>query len=164
MSNSIMAVGKVVRIMSINFDALDEMFSDPENEFYDESEKENYAQYVGKVGVVVHSELNSYFNCVFVCVEFANDEVITVMSYDIRETNDDPTDIAWLPNNNIGSNEKYLPLTEDEKLFADKAVMAMLSVDTVEYGEIKDILNKAISLSICRSHMYDMLWDRNYRG
>lgn len=164
MSNSIMAVGTVVRLMSINLDALDEMFSDPNNEFYDKSEGETYAQYVGKVGVVVHSELNHHFNCVFVCVEFANDKIVTVMSYDVRETDDDPTDIAWLPNNNTVSDGEYLPLTEDEKRFADKAVIAMLSVDTFGYDEIKDIMNKAISLSVCRSHMYDMLWDRNYRG
>lgn len=163
MNDNIPEVGDAVRIVDVSFDLLDEMFSDPANEFYDESEKKTYAQYVGKVGILDYSGWNDYFNSAFVCVKFANNKILTVVSYDVRKTDDDPTDATWLPNDNIVSNEKYLPLTEDQKRFADKAVIAMLSVHNFDYGDIQDIMNKAISLSICRSHMYHKLWDRNYR-
>jgi hypothetical protein len=162
MNNNIPKVGDTVRIVSISFDSLDQMFSDPNNEFYDESEKGTYKQYVGKVGIVDYSECNNYFNCVFVCVKFANDKVITVVSYDVRKTDDDPTDIEFLPTDNIGSDDEYLPLTEEEKQFADKAVMAMLSAGKFAHSDSRDIMNKAISLSICRSNMYSMLWDKTY--
>lgn len=161
--NNITKIGDTVRIVSISFDSLDEMFSDPNNEFYDESEKETYKQHVGKVGIVDYSERNNYFNCVFVCVKFANDEVITVVSYDVRKTDDDPTGIEFLPINNIESDEEYLPLTKDERQFADKAVMAMLSAGKFSHSDNRDIMNEAISLSICRSNMYSMLWDKTYQ-
>lgn len=163
MNNNIPEVGDTVRIVNISFDLLDEMFSDSENEFYDESEKETYKQYVGKVGIIDYSKWNDYFNCEFVCVKFANDKVITVVSYDVRKTDDDLTDIACLPSNNIVSDENYLPLTKEEMQFADKAVMAMLSAGKFSHSDIQDIMNKAISLSIRRSNMYNMLWDKTYQ-
>lgn len=161
--NNITKIGDTVRIVDVSFDLLDEMFSDPANEFYDESEKETYAQYVGKVGILDYSGWNDYFNSAFVCVKFANNKILTVVSYDVRKTDDDQTGIEFLPINNIESDEEYLPLTKDEMQFADKAVMSMLSAGKFSHSDIQDIMNKAISLSIRRSNMYNLLWDKTYQ-
>lgn len=165
MNDSKPKVGDTVRIVDVSFDLLDEMFSDPSNEFYDESEKETYAAYVGKVGILDYSGWNDYFNSEFVCVKFANNKILTVVSYDVSKTDDEVTDNVWLPNNNTASDAAgYAELTEDEKRFADKAVLAMLSTGkTPTYDDIPGIVNKAITLSICRSGLYHRLWDKNYR-
>jgi hypothetical protein len=154
-----------LRLVSIDFDIIDQMWGGNLEE-HDPADNEANKFYIGKIGTYVDCSYyhNKYLQAVSIEIEFANGHRILVSTDDVVATDEDVTLSAYLPiiNKKDADEDNFKELTTEEKDFADKAVLAMISSSSCKNVSYSQMLEKAINLSILRTKNYhQMLWNKN---
>jgi hypothetical protein len=153
-----------VRIDSISFDTLAQLY-EGDLQCYDPADNESDKHYVGKVGVLVQDSYlyDKDLRCASVQVKFRNGYTLLVADDDVVATYDGDTAAEFLPAyNEPTSDEGFRELTQDEKDFADKALLQMIVANAHQPEQMQKtnerLLARAIYLSMCRTRDYSMIW------
>lgn len=154
-----------LRIKHINFDGLRQMWGGNLEE-YDPEEDEPLAKfYIGKIGEYESCSYiyNDYLRCACIRVKFTNGYSVMVEAGDVEFTEENQTWEEFLPElKTENADLAYKDLNEEEMQFADKAILQMLHGNCGDVGEIKRMLDSAITLAIYRTHMYyNSRWDKS---
>lgn len=154
-----------VRLNSINFDGLAQMFEGNKQE-YDPADAESDKMYIGKIGKYIEDSYfwNTFWRFATVQIEFANGYTMVVDVDDIECTEMGMTDEYFLPTIKpvtVTDTSGYKPLTDAEKEFADKVMLTMVSArNELSDFELQVLLDQAVTIAIYRTDVYSRRWDQ----
>ena len=144
------------RVAGISFDALIYKF-EGQADMYDPNDRTTMCQYVGKIGRVVADSFYHYGGTSdTIEIKFENGYCMIVDTDGLVATDEDATWAEFLPDYQTKAKSEYRDLTNEEKKFADLAVLSMIS------GQVKfnaaDVLANAIGLAMRRTNNYSCEW------
>lgn len=153
-----------LRLNSVSFDSLTQMFEGNPEE-YDPADNESNKMYIGKIGKYSENSYfwNSYWNAATVQIEFDNGHSMVVMVDDVETTELPATEEYYLPTlDQKDDTSNFKPLTDSEKEFADKLILAMLTGKSdMTTFQLQCIVDEAIILSIYKNQMFNRGWNQN---
>lgn len=153
-----------IRLDNISFDVLHQMFEN-DKEQYDPADDKRNKFYVGKIGKYVDGSYfyNDYWNVGTVVIEFANGYMMTVCEDDVSKTEDCVTLKEFLREIVSDDDDGYKPLTQDEKDFADAAIMQLIVANVRDKNgnrqmSVKSIVDEGIEMALIRTRRYKLRW------
>lgn len=153
-----------VRIDSISVDTLTQLY-EGDLQSYDPADHPECITYVGKVGVLVQDSYlyDNRLHCASVQVKFRNGYTLLVADDDVVPVDEGDTSEEFLPAyNEPTSDEGFRVLTQDEKDFADKALLQLIVANAHQAHQMQktneQLLASAIFVSMCRTRDYNCIW------
>ena len=145
-----------VRVAGISFDSLIYKF-EGQTDMYDPADRKTMCQYVGKVGTVDSDSFNHYPGTGdTVEIKFSNGYSMIVNTDGLVATDEDETSADFLPDFEKSKKSQFRVLTDEEKKFADLAILSMIQ-GRIDFDDESVIIN-AISLTMRRSKDYACEW------
>jgi hypothetical protein len=153
-----------LRINTICFDALTQMWEGANDEYNPEEEEPLAKFYIGKVGKYSDCSYiyNDYLRCASISVTFANGYNVLCTPDDVEFTDEDQTWEEFLPkvpkpSDNTGV---YKSLTDAQKEFADKVFLQMVAGQhQLHNKDLRVLLCQAINMAQYRAEQYSLDWD-----
>ncbi len=156
-----------IRLDNISFDVLHQMFENDKEE-YDPADDKRNKFYVGKIGKYVDGSYfyNDYWNAASLHIEFANGYIMTVCAEDVSKSEEYVTLKEFLPEiDGDGDSDNYKPLSQEEKDFADRVIMQLITAnahaDILDQMSLSTIMNKGLELAILRTKRYKLHYWRS---
>jgi hypothetical protein len=144
------------RVASISFDSLIYKF-EGQDDMFDPADRNIMCQYVGKIGRVESNSFNQYTGTTDTTeIKFENGYSMIVDTDGLVVTDEDVTWAEFLPDYQKKGKFGYRGLTNEEKKFADLAILSMIH-GRVDF-KADNVLANAIGLAMRRTNDYACEW------
>lgn len=144
------------RVAGISFDSLIYKF-EGQTDMYNPNDRTTMCQYVGKIGRVEADSFDHYAGTGdTIEIKFENGYSMIVDTDGLVATDEDVTWAEFLPNYQKKGKLDYRKLTEEEKKFADLAILSMIR-GRVDFNATNLIID-AIDLTMRRTKDYADEW------
>jgi len=153
-----------LRITNVNFDGLRQMWEGANDE-YDPEEEEPLAKfYIGKIGKYEPCSYvdHKYLRSASIGVVFTNGYRVLVEPGDVVATDEEQTWEEFLPKVPKPGEDTgvYKPLTDDQKAFADKMYLQLITGQhELHNKDLRVLLNQSITMAQYRAEQYSLNWD-----